>query len=203
MNNIIAVYMQENGQLDSFLSSDKIVVYALSNSWCPVAAYPLDRKQLNSPQNIRRQVKEILDLLGGCQIIAGWSLGGVAYNEFNKNGCHIFDIEAVTDEVLNAVMSDVEESRRKGTVEMPTIPVCIDTINGVYEYDLDAAQRDNPALSSKSALRGFFSDTPFSALRLRCRHVPPWIDDALYDIVCDSTSSELIDAVIRKKKGGV
>ncbi|MDR2615541.1 MAG: hypothetical protein LBC28_03070, partial [Oscillospiraceae bacterium] len=70
---------------------------------------------------------------------------------------------------------------------------------GEYSFDLAALQAERPEISSKTALRDWLDNTPFTRLRLRCRHTPPWIaGSGKYDIYETPDGESIIAEVIPK-----
>jgi hypothetical protein len=81
--------------------------------------------------------------------------------------------------VLDGIEADVLDSFTEQNIKEKIIkearPVSTET-EGIYYLDLVLLQTECPDVSSKKAMKDFFSNTPFLELHLICRHLPPWIE---------------------------
>lgn len=198
MVSLIAVYMQENDVLVSFLESQKIVLFEMKENWMKCGERQLGVIGKSSPSHIRHAVREIVQWLGDCTIIAGQSLTGIPYNEFNKYGLHIFDIRECNEEILDDILQDVEMAVN-AVHEVLTQPVQT-SVAGIYQFNLATLQDQHPEISSKAALAAFLKGTPFLELQLICKHIPPWMERGDFQIKQEETGNGLVYAVISKKQ---
>lgn len=173
-------------------------------SWSPVSEFPIARPEGGALAAQRAQARNVIDALGPCRVVAGLSLTGVAYHEFDKAGYHIFHISAYGPEVFEEMVADIQAARaeaaRQESACRSTRPTESET-PGVYRLDLTALQRESPQISSKMALQEFLNHTPFVELHLLCAHIPPWLENGGYDIQI-WREDENLHAVIAKKSCG-
>jgi hypothetical protein len=155
------------------------------------------------PKILRKNTQELLPLISDCDVIAGKEIRGIPYSVFDMAGLHIFEIENVSNEILDEISADVRSANiiKTENKKILTSAVPIETaVAGVYELDLAALQEKFPEISSKKALLDFMNNTPFLYLNLTCKHVPPWIENSgKYDIKIKQSDENLIKAVISKK----
>ncbi len=206
MNDKIAVYLQDSDNLASFLDSEKVVVFEKTDgTWSKQAEFPLDRAGENTLSAQRTNVRRVIEQLGSCRIIAGSSLVGVAYHEFERHGFHLLVITSCGPEVFEQILADIRSADETPPLREDILkqahPVETDT-PGVYFFDLALLQKEAPQVSSKQALRDFLEHTPFLELRLVCAHLPPWLESGPYDIQTRKTEDGNCQATIRKKTCG-
>jgi len=169
----VAVLMRNN-EPSAFFDSAEISVRAHDrHGWHTERVIAFPEFDTDSPAVLRSRITDLADTLKAinCDIIAGQDLSGIAYTVFDREGFKIFTIGALTDSVLDGIAADVNVGAEPLVIPKPTALGCV----GEYEYDLAAVQTDNPDISSKMALQSWMAETPFTLLRLRCAHVPPWI----------------------------
>ncbi len=199
----IAVYMNYDRELVSFLEADMIAVYEKNyDEWDEICSFDISPGAVTNLDELRRQLKNITDKLEDCGIIAGLSLSGLAFGEFDKRGFHVFDIESCSPEVFENMLMDIEQAvkadNEKVGIVKNTRPVETET-KGVYYLNLIELQTRCPQISSKQALKDFLENTPLLELRLVCRHVPPWIENGGYEVDTKRLDNGDFYAVIRKR----
>ncbi len=178
MNGQIAVVLSPQGE-PSLLNEDCVVkVFTKQGArWAAERQLPVQLATGDAPAVVRDKLKGLILALGGCKVIAGSSISGLAYNILTRMGFYIFEISKVTEDVLDGIAEDV---RTEGTPkEVPPVrPFPSETETaGVYWLDLIALQTVSPGISSKKALKPFFESTPFVCLELLCSHLPPWLEN--------------------------
>jgi hypothetical protein len=165
----IAIFSGEN-----LLSAKRIEIYDCSASgWIVVSAVELKGFNTSAPQILREQIVSFAEQLSAlnCKIIAGADISGIAFGIFDRSGFKIFAIREPSEEIFDAIIDDIENNEASAVIPSPTPLDCV----GEYTFDLAALQLSNPEISSKMALQTWLEITPFTLLKLRCNHVPPWI----------------------------
>lgn len=201
-NNKIALYLQEDGSLVSFYNADMVVVYEKNEQWDGVRKIPVERKVGTGCSELRAEIRRIIGQLQDCRIIAGQGLSGVAFQEFDRAGFHIFDVSQNSAEELDGILDDLKSSSgqsRQGLGPQETRPLETDT-PGIYRFNLALAQTENPELSSKKLLQDFLQSIPFLELHLICRHLPPWLEAGPFQAQSRTLPDSTVYAVITKKK---
>ncbi len=198
----IALYLQDGYPTVSFSKANMLVIYEKGTEWRNVQTIPIDFSGAGSPSALRSGVRALIAQMGDCSILAGKSLSGIAYAEFDKAGFSIFDIDSVNADTFDGILRDIAQSdeklHRKEEMIRRSAPVETE-IPGIYFLDLAALQAECPGISSKKALTDFLNSTPFLELHLVCRHLPPWLENAPLDIKT-SNFGEQVTAVITKRQ---
>ncbi|MDR2295829.1 MAG: radical SAM protein [Clostridiales Family XIII bacterium] len=183
----IAVFADKSAALCGFFDADRFLIFEKrADAWTRAREIAFERIVPSASAQTRKRTEALLPLLGACKILAGGALLGIPYTVFDRAGFHIFEIGGVRDEIFDGILADIRRAdSARGDGERPVaeaVPAETD-VPGVYALDLIALLRERPELSSKKALAGFLENTPFSELRLTCKHVPPWIENSgKYDI---------------------
>jgi hypothetical protein len=175
----ITVFLSEQG-LCPFSRADRLIVYARRKTgWTEDRDIKLFDKPPASIGEQRRRIEWLLTKIDDSRILVGQEISGIAYVVFDKAHFHIFQINQLSDPILDALVREVQRVERKKTVDAEKLckatPVKINEA-GVYRLDLMKIQQEFPDITSKQALKGFLTGTAFSELHLHCRHTPPWIE---------------------------
>lgn len=198
----IALYLQDGYSTVSFLKANMLVIYEKETEWRSIRTIPIDFSGTGGLSVLRSGVQALITQLGDCSIIAGKSLTGIAYAEFDKAGFSIFDIDSVQPDIFDGILRDIAQNDEKLHIKEEMIrqarPVETE-VPGIYFLDLTALQTECPGISSKKALTDFLNSTPFLELHLVCRHLPPWLENVPLDIKARN-SGEQVTAVITKKQ---
>ncbi len=128
-------------------------------------------------------------------IIAGTSIGGVLYEELNRMGFCLCELDTFHAEVLDALVAEVMVSMRKEPA-VPKEPVPTES-EGVYRINLMEVQAAYPEISSKKALRPFLASTPFLELEIICAHMPPWLEQHIREQSLTCARSHQKDGTLR------
>ncbi len=178
MNGKIAVVLNPQGEPSSLNEDCVVKIFTKQGDrWAAERQTAVQLATGDAPAVVRDKLKGLISVLGGCKVIAGSSISGLAYNILTRMGFYIFEINKVTEDVLDGIAEDV---RTEGTPkEVPPVqPFPSETETaGVYWLDLIALQTVSPEISSKKALKPFFESTPFVCLELLCSHLPPWLEN--------------------------
>jgi len=186
----IAVFTDENKALCDFFEAGKFLIYEKQEKWEVTGESGFEKITPSTPSKTRTATAELLQLIKGCEIIAGGTLVGIPYSVFNMAGVHIFEISEISDDVFDGIIADIENniasSKKNAENSKPTET---DT-PGVYKLDLISLQSENPNISSKKALADFLENTPFLELRLICKHIPPWLENSgKYNIISQNNEA--------------
>ncbi|MDR3309721.1 MAG: hypothetical protein LBS90_00025 [Oscillospiraceae bacterium] len=200
-----AVFANADGELCDFFDAERFLVFSRDGGeWRNVREERFERVRPAAPAVLRPRVTELLGLIDDCEILAGLSLAGIAFTVFDMAGKRIFAVESIEDAVFDGMLADIGEAGaeaddREDAIEAAK-PVALG--GGVYSLDLAELQTKYPEVSSKQALREFLQSSGFAELRLRCRHVPPWIEAGGYEVSDEQRSGGAVFAVIRNKRNG-
>jgi hypothetical protein len=198
MNEEIAVLIQDKFKNENENSLLRAIVFHKDNgSWLRKKENYVNITHESGIESVREEIKKLIECLGGCRVAVGSQLSGVLYRELDNSGFSIFEAQDFSPETLDGILRDLEEERKKDviTAMTPKCPVETET-PGVFYLDLLGLREAFPEMSSKQVLREFLETTPFYELRLRCAHVPPWLEGGLYAITTE-TGGDGVMAVIR------
>ena len=199
----LAVIMNNMNQIASFEEAANLTVFEnLDGVWCTKRTIFADIRFVEGLPVLRGELARLAAELGDCKIIAGKKISGVPYQIFDKLGFEIFEIERLSEAVLDRILSDVAAAKEQADANSPAAPAEIGE-PGVYFLDLIALQAKNPELSSKMALMPFLNGTPFLRLDLICRHLPPWLEKLAgekgLELETKKLAEEKIRVSVRKK----
>jgi hypothetical protein len=156
-----------------------------------------------STVQIRKDVNELIRRLRDCKVVAFQYIAGIPYSAFDRAGFKIFQITDNNEEIWHGIFEDLldfdRREKEKEEIEKKAVPVETD-IPGIYYLDMIKVQENNPEISTKKVLIPFFESSPFMELRMKCVHIPPWIEkDAKLKIESEKTDSGYL-VVIRHKQ---
>lgn len=179
MSNKIAVIINSESCISSFENGCKLnLYYKDNNSWQLMKDIDYSLDANTSLSEIRDYIRSVILKLDDCKIVVGKTVSGLPYNIFDRMGFAIFEVENISDSILDMIFSDVEAStneRINSSSKLSTSPIETE-IKGIYFLNLIELQEKHPEISSKKALQTFISSTPFYQLELICSHVPPWFE---------------------------
>lgn len=192
----IAVLLDENSNVAGPGGCAMLAVFEkIGGAWTVVREIPADIRLDGGLYAARNEILSLAESLDGCRIIAGQKFSGIFFNTLDRLGFFIFEIKAVSPDVLDAVLTDVGEAKAK---KPPDAPVKTGE-RGRWFLDLTELQRNDPGMSSKKALRPILGEPSFVELTLICSHVPPWLENDPGLSVAASPHGEGVRAVVTRK----
>ena len=202
----IAVFVNGDSQVCDFFDAQRFLIFERGEAgkgWETVSEKNFQKIAPSNPALTRKSTETLLPLVEGCDVLAGGALVGIPFTVFDRAGFHIFEIGAVGDEVFDGIVEDLRnadsEAAAKEKIIREAKPVETST-PGVYFLDLIALQKECPEVTSKKAMMDFLKDTPFLELRLVCKHIPPWIENAgAYNVQITGEKDGEVSAVITRK----
>jgi len=201
--NKIAVFTNKDSGLCEFFDASRFLIYEKrSNKWEITGKPEFEKIIPANPAQTRKMTSKLLQLIEGCDIIAGEMLVGIPYSVFDMAGLHIFQIDKIDDSEFDEMIKEIQNASAqrdlKEKIITETRPVETST-PGVYSLDLVALQKECPEVSSKKAMADFLENTPFMELHLTCRHIPPWIENSGKYNIQARDSGGAVNAVITRK----
>ncbi len=180
----ISVFVDAFGTPTDYYASCELAIYEKDEFWRKCETHPLKPVTVLSIPGIREEASRRLLLLENCRAVAAAGLSGIPYSVFTAHGLPVFITDHLAEAILDSILTDVEEAEEEALPDGEPAAKPIRTREeGVYTLDLAALQTAHPDISSKMALMDFFENTPFTELRLKCIHLPPWIArTGLYEI---------------------
>lgn len=199
----IAVFTDKTGKMCNFYNCQHFDIYVKEDHYKLVKSKDFEAIVPSSLNKIRQEVNRIIELLDDCKVAAFGEIFGIPFSAFDMAGFSIFQLEKISDDVLDGVFSDIEEAKNamKEMDEMikKATPIETDT-SGVFIVDMVRVQEANPEMSTKRVLLPFFESTPFMELKILCVHIPPWIErDGRFDVSSEQTEKGLVATVTYKK----
>jgi len=202
----IAVFANKDSQICVFFDAERFLIFERGEAeagWKMTSDKKFEKIIPSNPALTRRSTQALLPLIEGCDVLAGGSLVGIPFSVFDRAGLHIFEIGAIGDEVFDGIIEDLHNANAaivaKEKIIREAKPVETST-PGVYFLDLIALQKECPEVTSKKAMMDFMKDTPFLELRLVCKHIPPWIENAgLYNVQVTGDKDGEVQAVITRR----
>ncbi len=175
----IAVILDKGANVSSFGSDSSVFLFVKVGPYWQIAReIPFAAAPGEPISSIRSKMENLTRQMKDCKIIAGKSVSGLAFHILDRMEFQIFEIDSLSDDVLDGILFDISSARtqRERLCQTHTGPVQTDT-PGHYFLDLISLQRSSPEISSKQALQPFLRNTPFLQLELVCSHVPPWLEN--------------------------
>ena len=202
----IAVFTNSNSEICEFFDAERFIIFERDEAkagWETISETNFDKIAPSNPALTRRSTQALLPLIEDCDVLAGSTLMGIPFSVFDRAGLHIFEINAINDEVFDGIIEELRNEDAAAAAKEKIIreakPVETST-PGVYFLDLIALQKECPEVTSKKAMMDFLKDTPFLELRLVCKHIPPWIENSgLYHVQVTSDKDGEVQAVITRK----
>lgn len=183
MNCEIAVICKNKNTLCPLNEMDTIIVFekGVDGVWLKRKVFPFKINQEKNLSELRNEIRNLITKLSDCRIIAGLSIGGLAYNVFDRLGFRIFEIQsldsALFDELLIDAANDLSPAP-EAVVESPTKPQRLSA--GSYYLDLIELQTNHPEISSKKALQPLLRQADFEKIDVLCSHLPLWLSSPEY-----------------------
>jgi len=202
----IAVFTNSDAEICDFFDAERFAIFERGEAeakWKTTGEKKFKKIMPSNPALTRKNTETLLPLIEGCDVLAGGTLVGIPFSVFDRAGLHIFEINAINDNVFDGIIDDLNKADADAAAKEKIIreakPVETST-PGVYFLDLIALQKECPEVTSKKAMMDFLKDTPFLELRLVCKHIPPWIENSgLYNVQVTSDKDGEVQAVITKK----
>ncbi len=198
----IAIFTDLFGNPTDFYAAREIHVYTRTETWEKTGVFHLMPFERESVGKIRQEAKRRVEIIAPCTTIAAIELSGIPFAVFGMAGFRIFTITTVQNDVLDGILEDIfeAETERQSNGFDGRQPIPIETDEPGYFYlDLIALQAASPDISSKMALENFLQNTPFMELKLRCSHIPPWLErTGLYEIETEQKNDGIIARVKKK-----
>ncbi|MDR0320925.1 MAG: hypothetical protein LBI28_05430 [Treponema sp.] len=202
--NKIAVFTDRDSKLCDFFEAERFLIFERTpTGWTQTSEANFEKITPSNPALTRKNTSELLPLIEGCNVLAGGALFGIPFAVFDRAKLHIFEIGKIDTELFDGIIEDLRnasaEASAKEAIIRDTKPVETST-PGVYFLDLIALQKECPEISSKKAMMDFLSNTPFLELRLICKHIPPWIENAgAYNVQTVSSDIDGVQALITRR----
>ncbi|MCL1632536.1 hypothetical protein M3N64_11465 [Sporolactobacillus sp. CPB3-1] len=175
----ITAFLSAKG-LSSFIEADRLAIFCKSEmGWLREKEIEIVQKPPASIREQRQRVEQLLSQIVDSRILVCQEISGIPYVVFDQAHFHIFQINQLSAELLDAIVHKVQsiENQQKITRKKLEYASPVKTKQkGIYQLDLIKVQQDYPEITSKQALMGFLAKTSFAELHLHCRHTPPWIE---------------------------
>jgi hypothetical protein len=200
----IAVFTHNKFKNDASTTILRAIVFERNaQAWNEYDSYYVNIKPDGDLLSVREEIKKLIASLADCRVAVGSQFSGVLYRELDNSGFSIFETQDFSPETLDGILRDLEEARTEEaiTAKTPTCPVETQT-PGVFYLDLLELHEASPEMSSKQALREFLETTPFYELRLKCAHIPLWLEAGPYEITTEAGVDCTIATVRKKQFGG-
>lgn len=186
MNKEIAVLVDNEGKVTSFLEPSWVNVYIMENNIWKIKNKIVYQIDSTSDINlIRKRINKMLESLGNCKIFVATEIAGIPYNILEKFGINSWEISGKPYEFLDYVIEKEEEEEKKliersfksKNDEMHYIVE--NGGDGKYFVDFIEIQNSNSNVTTKKVLIPFFEKNDFSELTINCSHVPGWMQREL------------------------
>lgn len=174
----IAVFLGADGTTVSLEAPGKAVVYRRAQgSWEPDREQSFSLGRSMGMRELRLNMGELLQFLGGCRVFVARSATGVPYFELEKAGKSVWEYGGRPADFLEQVWTEEErESNAEKTQAMPELPVPEEMTPGNFLINIRDIQGNSADLTSKQVLRRFIDRGGFRSLAIICSHIPPWIE---------------------------
>lgn len=202
--NEIAVLLNENSEVSSPEDTSNILVFEKQDiRWEIINDIPFKPDFTRDITSVRKDLKQLASELEQCKIMVGKCISGLAYQVFDSMGFAIFELKKFSMAGLDKILFDVQSAAQKKDVENNLYPTETE-VPGIYFFNLIAAQKQNPDVSSKKMLQTFLEHTRFLRLDVICSHLPPWIEkmaeNKIIEVETNRISSEKMKISIAKNE---
>ena len=177
MKKQIIVTLNRTGVLVPFANTEHFVLFEKRQAdWHPADEWEYKPGHTDAAA-IRETISTMASRFEDCRIIVSQKVLGIPYQMLDKTGFSIFEVDTVSDRLLDDIVKDVSQSQ--AIADQPPAEPQSSHGDGHYYFDLVRLQRAYPEISSKRALMGFMSSADFVSLELICDHLPPWMEDVM------------------------
>ncbi len=196
MSNKIAVLLNEEKQLASFVDATLIYIYEKACEWQVTQMIETKDLAYKRENDIKNFTLALIEKLKCCKVIVGTLILGVPYYLLIRAGYELCEAPTFSMLLLEQIYEDYykipEETSKKQTMELEgegsnhlmstehisRSPIPLDESDN-YFIDMIAVQKAYPEMSSKKILLPFFSNAIFRSLKVNCSHVMPWLENYL------------------------
>ncbi len=198
MEHKIAVLLNEEGRLTSFIEATLICIYEKTSQWQVIQTIELKDLSYHRENDTKNFTLAFIENLRGCKVIVGTLILGVPYYLLIRAGYEVCEaasfstllLDQIYEDYYRPLLPDAEVIDQETTLvneekadSIPIMnisksPVPIDEA-GNFFIDIIAVQKAYPEISSKKILLPFLSNTLFNSLKINCSHVMPWLENYL------------------------
>ncbi len=187
MRDKIAVLLDEEGHLSSFMESSVVHIYEKTSVWQVIQRIQIQDIADKRENDIGKFTLALIENLKCCKVIVGTLILGVPYYLLVRASFEVCEAASFSTLLLEQIyedyckLSEATNSEDKDVVQavkISNLPIPIDEA-GNFFIDMIAVQKAYPKMSSKKILLPFFSDTLFNSLSIKCSHVMPWLENYL------------------------
>lgn len=198
MEHKIAVLLNEEGHLTSFIEATLICIYEKTSQWQVIQTIELKDLSYKRENDTKNFTLALIENLRGCKVIVGTLILGVPYYLLIRSGYEVCEAASFSILLLEQIYEDyckpflpnadvvdqetalVNEGKADSIpiMNISKSPVPIDEA-GNFFIDIIAVQKAYPEISSKKILLPFLSNTLFNSLKINCSHVMPWLENYL------------------------
>ncbi len=177
----IAVFTDLQGNVTDFFKAVSFTIFEKKQGWEKMSVIELEPIPQVQMGTVRREAQYRSEVIKGCEAIVAEDLSGIPFSTFDRAGYCIFIARDLSDELFSSIESEIEnlqsEKRDDDFGPRPSAE------EGCYFLDLIKLQAEHPEVTSKKALKPFLETVSFWELRIKCSHIPPWIErEGLWDI---------------------
>ncbi|HWR39633.1 MAG TPA: Fe-only nitrogenase accessory AnfO family protein [Patescibacteria group bacterium] len=176
----IAVFVGDNGQTASPGENGSVQIYRRrQGSWSLHRSRDFQLDPAQGLRENRRQLADLVQFLGDCDVFVGRSVTGIPFFELEKQGASVWECEGAPREFLDDILQQEEARRaaRQAEVQMP--PPVREITPGIFAVSLKEIQEGHHGLTSKQVLLPLLRRPALIRLEIRCGHVPPWLETEL------------------------
>ncbi len=177
----IAVLTDASGSLAAWSEGGRLSVFRRENGlWHELAAHDVALDMSGGISGLRRQMADIIALLGECTIVLAATVTGVPYFELEKADISIWEMSGPFEKrMLETVLQEeaLAEQERRSSAPV-AVPAPEHLGNGRYRISIKEVQ-EKGGITSKQVLQGFLQKGCFEEVDILCAHVPPWLEGEL------------------------
>jgi Fe-only nitrogenase accessory protein AnfO len=172
----IAVLVNNEDEIIASNEDGVIKVFSKDREeWKVVREIPFEINKLASPTLIRAKLKDILELLAKCRVIAAREVKGMVYTILDGNRFNIWNVEGNPTGFLDYIY-EKEEQEKKEKVKSNDKITPKQISEGNFYIDLKEIMENNEKVTSKQVLLPFLSSNKFDKLEIICSHMPKWFN---------------------------
>jgi len=200
--NSIAVLLNNNGEMTSWLDNGIVKIYKKSNNeWIELKSLPYTLSANSNIIDLRNNLLALVEKLDDCRIFVAKEVSGLLYSILDSYPFDIYELNGIPDIFLDSILISQEKNQKdklllESKSEKYFFPEIIDK-QGNYTINLKKILQFDKTSTTKKVLIPFLEKEKFKSLEVIFDHVPKWFERDLPKMGYDFEITSLEDANTR------
>ena len=211
--NSIAVLLNNNGEMTSWLDNGIVKLYKKTNNeWIELKSLPYSISTNSNIIDLRKNLLELVEKLDDCRIFVAKEVSGLLYSILDSYPFDIYELNGTPDIFLDSILISQEKNQidklqkeellLESKSENNSFPEIIDK-HGNYTINLKKLLQSDGTSTTKKILIPFLEKEKFKSLEVIFDHVPKWFEKDLpkmgYDFDITSLKDDITKILIYRK----